>query len=183
MIRLSLIQTSRDRAFDLEYFVDTLNKQQDLDFSEIQLIFVDQGNLRSCFNRLNPDIDFLYLKTTPCSLSHARNIGLKEVKGEYVCFPDDDCWLDDHTIIRVLRKLEQGYNGVIIPATNEEGKPLGVYPKQETLISEYNHCNACSITLFLRYYIDVKFDENLGVGSKFKLSAGEETDYVIETFR
>lgn len=84
---LSLIQTSFNRIFELYRFVESLNAQENIDFSKIQLIFVDQGDCKEAFKNLNPQIDFVYIKYKPSSLSHARNIGLKY--GKYVFFISD----------------------------------------------------------------------------------------------
>lgn len=58
----SLIQTSQDRKSQLKRFVESLNNQFNIDFSSIQLIFIDQGNNISSFNDLNKKIDFTYMK-------------------------------------------------------------------------------------------------------------------------
>ena len=123
---ISLVQTSQNRVKDLLRFVESLNAQVNIDFSQIQLIFVDQGDCKKAFTNLNPQIDFVYVKYKPSSLSHARNIGLKYVKGKYIAFPDDDCWYDKDTLSKVLIKLNS-HDGVLIKATNENGIPLANY--------------------------------------------------------
>ena len=77
---ISLVQTSQNRVKELLRFVESLNAQENIDFSKIQLIFVDQGDCKEAFKNLNPQIHFVYIKYKPSSLSHARNIGLKYVK-------------------------------------------------------------------------------------------------------
>lgn len=183
-MKLSMIQTSRDRFEDLCRYVATLNSQIDIDFHDIELIFVDQGENQKAFENLNKSIVFKYIKVNPCSLSHARNIGLLKATGEYVCFPDDDCWLEANTISAVLSKLKNSHAaGVFIRATNEEEIPLAVYPNIEVKLSKYNHYGACSITLFTQRWSNVFFDENIGVGSPFGFVSGEETDFIIETMK
>ena len=123
---ISLVQTSQNRVKELLRFVESLNAQENIDFSKIQLIFVDQGDCKESFKNLNPQIHFVYIKYKPSSLSHARNIGLKYVKGEYIAFPDDDCWYVKDTLSKVLIKLNS-HDGVLIKATNENGIPLANY--------------------------------------------------------
>lgn len=41
---LSLVQTSQNRRQELIRFINSLNNQIGIDFSQIQLIFIDQGN-------------------------------------------------------------------------------------------------------------------------------------------
>lgn len=79
------------------------------------------------FSQLNSEIKFTYLLTNPCSLSKARNIGLDYVEGEYIAFPDDDCWYEPDTLSKVLNQLEF-HDGVLVKATNEEGILVANYP-------------------------------------------------------
>ena len=104
---ISLIQTSQNRRKELERFVKSLNGQTNIDLSEIQLIFIDQGDNREVFNDLDAKVSFVYHKTERCSLSHARNLGLKYATGKYVAFSDDDCWYAPNTISYALEKTSK----------------------------------------------------------------------------
>lgn len=175
---ISLVQTSQYRVKELLRYIESLNAQENIDFSKIQLIFVDQGDCKEAFKNLNSQIDFKYIKYKPSSLSHARNVGLAYVKGKFVSFPDDDCWYEKDTLSKVLVKLNS-HDGVLIKATNEHGIPLAKYPHHNQKASLYNHCSACSNCIFLHYDEQIRFDENIGVGSPYGLASGEETDYLI----
>ena len=180
MIKVSLIQTSQNRRKELVRFVDSLNKQRNVDFAQLQLIFIDQEDNKDAFELLNPAIKFTYVKTGRCSLSHARNVGLPLVEGEYVCFPDDDCWYEPDTLSNALAVLQKGScQGVSGIATNEEGKLISKYPSKNAVLTNVNQCGASSITFFLVYNKELCFDENLGVGSPYNLGAGEESDYLL----
>lgn len=177
---MSLIQTSQNRRKELTRFVGSLNNQENIDFSQIQLIFIDQGSNKELFDQLNPQIKFTYLQTYPCSLSKARNTGLRYVEGEYVAFPDDDCWYEADTLCKVLHYLEGGlYQGVTVKGTNEEGKLTSIFPKSPSIVTVRNRCAAISYTLFFRYDASLYFDEDMGVGSPYNIGAGEETDYLL----
>ena len=177
---LTLIQTSQNRKKELARFIESVNKQKNVDFSRLQLIFIDQGDNESVFCQLNPSIKFTYVKTNRCSLSHARNIGLPLVEGKYVCFPDDDCWYEPDTLCRALSVLDnencQGVSGL---GANEEGKLTSVFPNKDAVLTNVKRCGAISYTLFFVYSEGVFFDENIGVGSPYNLGAGEETDYLL----
>lgn len=177
---LSLVQTSRDRTFELKRFLDSLNAQVGIVFKDIQLIFIDQGDNREIFREINSEIDFEYIKTTPCSLSKARNIGLKHVKGDYVGFPDDDCWYEPDTLKKALAVLEDGkYQGVTGKGTNENGVLTSSFPERSAELTTTKRCAAISYTLFFKYQDGVQFDENMGVGSTYNIGSGEETDYLL----
>ena len=141
------LNTSQYRVKALQRYVESLNAQENIDFSKIQLIFVDQGDCKEAFKNLNSQIDFKYIKYKPSSLSHARNVGLAYVKGKFVSFPDDDCWYEKDTLSKVLVKLNS-HDGVLIKATNEHGIPLAKYPHHNHIASLYNHCSACSNCIF-----------------------------------
>lgn len=178
-IKISLIQTSQNRKSELARFIESLNRQVGINFGEIQLIFIDQEDNRSVFKHLNKNITFTYIKYKHCSLSHARNIGLKHVKGEYIGFPDDDCWYKQDTLEKIFNHINNGYSGVIAKSTDETGVTTNKSPRKSQRISLYNHCGAISYTIFLKFVPDLLFDEKLGVGSPYQLSSGEETDYLI----
>lgn len=157
-----------------------MNNQIGIDFSQIQLIFIDQGNNKIVFNQLNPQIKFVYLQHKPCSLSVARNYGLKYIKGKFIAFPDDDCWYEPDTLKKVLEAFSEGHIGVIAKGTDEKGILTNDFPLERQYITLYNHCGAISYTMFFKYIPSLKFDENIGIGSPFKLSSGEETDYLMQ---
>ena len=181
---LTLIQTSQDRKKELSRFVDSLNRQKGIDFSKIQLIFVDQGDNKSIFDRLNPSIDFVYIKTERCSLSHARNLALANVFGEYVCFPDDDCWYEKDVLEKVLKVLEVGsYQGVCGIGKDENGILTSSFPKKQISITPINIQAAISYTMFFKYSPRIFFDENMGVGSPYNIGSGEESDYMLNLIR
>lgn len=184
MIKISLIQTSQNRRKELERFVNSLNKQQEIDISTIQLIFIDQGDNRNIFDNLNNLIDFMYIKSECCSLSHARNIGIQYVKGVYVGYPDDDCWYEPNTLKKVISVLEEGkFQGVTGKGTDENGTLTSVFPKKPSELTLTKRCAAISYTLFLKFDKHMRFDETIGVGSPYNLGAGEETDYLLSLMR
>lgn len=58
---LSLVQTSQNRRQELIRFINSLNNQIGIDFSQIQLIFIDQGNNKIVLISLIPKLNlFIY---------------------------------------------------------------------------------------------------------------------------
>lgn len=180
MQKLAFVQTSQTRRAELERFIDSLIRQKGIDFSDLQYIFVDQGDHRECFVNLPSEIHFCYLQSDPCSLSKARNIGLRQVTSEYVCFPDDDCWYEPDTLRKVLACLtEPGVDGIVGKGTDEQGKPTNAFGKVPAKVTKFRRQGTISYTLFVRFMPDLFFDEHIGVGTTYGLNSGEETDYLL----
>ena len=179
-MKLSLIQTSINRKEELSRFVDSLNSQINIDFSNIEYVFVDQGNNEDIFHNINKFIKFKYTKVPICSLSKARNIGISLANGDYIGIPDDDCWYDNDTLSKIVNRISQhNISGIIADAKNEDNVKINNSPDKESAITYTNHCGALSISIFLKFDKRVFFDENIGVGSKYGLLSGEETDYLL----
>lgn len=183
MKKICLIQTSIERSIELLHYIDSLNNQKGVDFSSVQYVFVDQGDNKAFFDRLDRRFDFKYVSTEPVSLSKARNIGLKYANSDYVCFPDDDCWYDQDTLSNVLDALKTYKDGVAIVAKDDDGTPINNFGTSPAFLTKYNQQGVLSISIFVRYFGDMRFDENLGVGSKYGLGSGEETDYILRLIR
>lgn len=183
MNKICLIQTSNERSIELLHYIDSLNNQKGVDFSTVQYVFVDQGDNKACFDRLDRRFNFKYVSSEPVSLSKARNIGLKYANSDYVCFPDDDCWYDQDTLSNVLNSLKTYKDGVAIVAKDDDGTLINNFGSSPAYLTKYNQHGVLSISIFVRYFSDMRFDENLGVGSKLGLGSGEETDYLLRLIK
>lgn len=181
---ISIITTSIDRKSELQRFFQSINKQKDIDLGSIQVIFVDQGDNSEIFNQLDFRIDKTRIKSNKCSLSSARNKALPYVRNAIVAFGDDDCWYEEDCISKVYKRIaNDGFYGVIAKSLNENGGLNVPAPNKLTKLSVYNHPGAISYAIFLLFDKNITFDENIGVGSPYGLSSGEETDYLIEYLR
>ena len=155
---------------------------------EIEFILVDQ-NENDLYQSLikdkiqNTKIIFKYLKSE-IGLSKSRNVGLKHVSGDIICFPDDDCIYPEGFIrkmvnyfnssdssdflITKVRDLDDKYD---LRFTNK--KRSGNLTPNEVFV------NCCSISIFhKKLKKNVLFDEDLGLGSKFR--SCEDYDYVLK---
>lgn len=175
---LSIIQTSQSRKTELARFIRSLNCQQNIDLSKIQYIFVDQEDNKELFKCLNPLISFVYIKYHPCGLSEARNVALKKVKGDLIAFGDDDAWFDEDTLSKIFFGFKNDVEGIIAVAKNEMNILVNDGPDEECKLTYTDHKGAFSSSIFLRFDPMVTFDENIGVGSRYKLLSGEESDYL-----
>jgi len=116
-------------------------------------------------------------------LSEARNKAIPLVNRKYVSFGDDDCWYEPDTLCKVLEALKTYKDGVAIVARDSNGTFINNFGKLPAYLTKYNQQGVLSISIFVRYFSDMRFDENLGVGSKLGLGSGEETDYLLRLIK
>jgi len=85
MIKLSIIIPLYNTPYDLiKKCLDTCTGYKDC-----EVILVDDGSSVD-YTSVVKDYDIKYLKTTNGGCGHARNIGIKEARGEYITFLDSD---------------------------------------------------------------------------------------------
>ena len=106
---INLVMTTRQpRASATERFLVSLNEQTDKTKNLIRLIAVIQSEENLCIDPDVKDIKVVHVK--PCSLSKARNEGIKLIpEGEsgIIAFPDDDCWYNSTVLSAAVKNLEQ----------------------------------------------------------------------------
>lgn len=178
-MKFTIIITSQSRPKELERFFQSINNQKDFDLSSLQIIFVDQCDNKSYFDILVNAIDKVYIKYHKCGLSEARNQALKYVKGDYIAFGDDDSWYDSDTLAQIQDCIGvKQLDGIGTCICNENNVPYSSYPDEVKPITFTQHYGISSASMFLRFDSMIRFDENIGVGSKCGLPSGEETDYL-----
>lgn len=180
---LSLVLATCGRAESLGILLESLRTQAERSF---ELIVVDQNpDDRICphlSRAREAGISVRRLRQDVANLSLARNAGLAAARGEFVAFPDDDCWYEDDTIAQVRAGLDSapGCDGAI--ARWVEVSPQASLPGRLNLdeCRRFRGGDASSITLFLRLATVRSvggFDTRFGIGRWY--GAGEETDLVL----
>src|SRR5450756_1841604 len=119
-MRFSLIVATLQRTTELRRLFASLERQAYRDF---EVIVVDQNP----DDRLLPIIGAFAAKLTirrlTCApgLWRARNVGLREAKGDIVSFPDDDCWYDGGLLAIVNQRLTDHpeWDGVLGDAVDQ----------------------------------------------------------------
>jgi glycosyltransferase involved in cell wall biosynthesis len=181
-----LIVPTLGRSAELARFLDALDAQS---YRSFRLIVVVDKDGRA---ELEPTLDAyrertsLQLVESPRGLSRARNAGLREVRGDIVSFPDDDCWYPPDLLQRVADVLERnpdwdGVTGRTIDVSSRSSVQL--WQKHPGLITRENVWRtAITVTIFLRRALVEHvgfFDETLSLGSGTPWGSGDETDYVL----
>jgi glycosyltransferase involved in cell wall biosynthesis len=189
-MRFSLIMGTLGRSAELERFLLALQAQTYQDF---QLIVVDQNTDDRVARSLSPflsQMQILHLKTPSRGLSRARNLGLQEVQGDIVAFPDDDCWYPPQLLQQVHTFFEEhpADAGLTIKAVDALGEKLvrqaSDRPTQINRQNIFGSGKSISYCIFLRTAVIEKtgtFDETLGLGAGTPWGAGEETDYLLRS--
>ncbi len=187
----SLILATVGRTTELDRLFYSLAAQSLLDF---EVIVVDQNpddRLRPVLARAtNLGLAIRHHRHTPANLAAARNAGIAQAQGEWLGFPDDDCWYDSRLLERVYAASQHNsqcaeqVDGVI--ARWEEQGPTSDYPVwlDWHRSRRFRDIPVSSISLFLRRDLLQKigdFDPRLGVGQWF--AAAEETDLVLRALQ
>ena len=81
-------------------------------FTDFELLLVDNESPdrcpEICEDYAKKDARVRVIHKTHGTAASARNVGMKEAKGEYLCFLDsDDFWLDGEVLSKINGKLEQ----------------------------------------------------------------------------
>ena len=179
---ISLILATYGRSTELAIVLDSLAAQTDKGF---EIIVVDQNP----DDRLEPvlaverGLTIRHLRQEQPNLSLARNAGLAAATGQWVAFPDDDCWYEPECLAQVHQAIlaDNNLDGVV--GRWVEVAPGDVPDQHHLSLSawrDFRGGDASSITLFLRreaVQALAGFDTRIGVGQYF--GAGEETDLLL----
>lgn len=147
----SIIIPTHNRAELLKKAIQSVVNQI---FDDWELIIVDDGSVdptRSIVEKIvNEKIHYFYQKNK--ERSSARNLGIKNAKGKYICFlDDDDYFLPNHLEVITSRIKKENYSigifrtGMIIKKGNKETHSLFFDSKK------FNH----PIPFFLKHMVGI----------------------------
>jgi GT2 family glycosyltransferase len=184
---ISLVLATVGRTDELDRMFDSLAAQT---FRDFEVIVVDQN----ADDRLSPHLErarsagiaVRHLKHSPPNLAAARNAGIETALGQWVGFPDDDCWYEKDVLEIVFRRFTRSDkpSGVIVRWAEQTDQPLSPANLSWERSSAFRDVPVSSITLFCSRALSGKiggFDSRLGVGQWF--GAGEETDFALRALR
>lgn len=118
-------------------------------------------------------------------LSRGRNLGLAQLHGGVVAFPDDDCIYPPNLLKSVLSEFDgAALDGISVRQITSNGDPSMIRWAEAPQIIRSSDVprTVNSSTLFLTSEIVQRvgdFDPLLGVGAGTPFGAGEENDYVL----
>lgn len=180
-LSFSLILATVGRTAELVNFLDDLVCQS---YPHFELVIIDQNSddrLLPIISRYSERLRILHCRSA-VGLSRARNVGLKHASGDFVAFPDDDCWYSPDLLKRVAQILNAHpeFDGITGRPIDKSFSRFHTVSGAITRENVFVRCS--SVTIFLRRSVVDRvgeFDEGLGLGSTRGRTAAEESDYLI----
>ena len=180
---ISLITTTVDSNFiNVKKLFDSLNLQTYFNF---EVIFLNQTT--SSFDCHEYNFHIHEIPSEFISLSKARNLALQEVSGEIVGFPDDDCFYSKDALKMINHAFQTQssisflYANHIDPETKISETSKFFHDKESINARNLKFSNSITIFVKMNDFIDIKYDENMGVGAMY--GSSEESDYILQAIK
>lgn len=190
---LSIVVSSFNKPNKLKRCLWSLINNQP---NSAEVILIDNGcnpkTIRA-ITTFGKNNSFKYYKTVVAGLAHARNIGWKKAKGEYIAYIDDDAVADTDWIISILNFIKHhpdvdAFGGSYI-SLNKSQIPLWIPPEltahayrarvARPLDLGYDWLTGTNMIFKRDALLTIGgFNENLGVNGE-KRAYGEETELQI----
>lgn len=129
-ILISVIVCTYNREHYIERNLDSLSRQS-LSVENYEIIIINNnstdntGTICESFINNQPELQFAYFNEQNQGHSYARNRGIKESKGEYLAFIDDDAFVDFDYVKNIVEFFSKNQKvaaigGKIIPIYEDE---------------------------------------------------------------
>ncbi len=119
---VSVVIVSKDRKKDLTDCIDSYLKSS---YKPLEIIVLDNGSrppLFSWFTKKYPTVK-LIISEFNIGAAAGRNLGLKEAKGEYIIFTDDDAYADKNMVENLVSVFEKNpKTGIVQPLVYDREK-------------------------------------------------------------
>jgi glycosyltransferase involved in cell wall biosynthesis len=183
-MKFSLIMSTKGRAQEIVKMFDGLRSQTLQDFEIIVSDQNDDNRVVDVLAQINWPGKITHIRSGG-GLSGGRNAGLALATGEIIGFPDDDCMYFQTLLADVAAFFdshrEYGFlSGRSI--ADDGGDAASVHAKEAGPIRPYTIYRQCmEFAMFVRHSSlgDVRFDENMGVGSGSPWQADEGPDLML----
>ncbi len=187
-MKLSLIIPTINRTVELERFLRHLAKQVGYE-STLEVIVVDQNpddRLVEIVTKYQQNFEIRHVRAVSKGQSHAKNVGLGYATGEFIGFPDDDCFYPDgflqklECVLKNTKENQSVFGRSLDPDTLRPIFSSG-YPRSTRCIIEFHDPDILLSIQYTHFYPasvkNIRFDESFCSGSKW--GSGEETDQLI----
>lgn len=180
----SLIVATVNRVAELERLLSSLDAQTCKDFEVIVIDQNDDDRLVSVLSGYS-GLNVQHLRSEK-GAGRARNAGLRIARGDFIAFPDDDCWYPP-TLLADTARWFLAFSELdgLFPAMRDANNcPVG--PRWLPHGAPVTKANLWSTTMcvtgFLRSTVTKSvgfFREDIGVGAATPYQSGEESDYFL----
>lgn len=189
---ISLVLASVGRTEQVERLFDSLLAQTSNAF---ELILTDQNQddrlVPLVQNAVSKGMNIIHVRLEKPDQYAARTAGIKAAKGQYIAFPDDDCWYEPEAIEEALNIFEtKNVDGLIAQwlESRRVSQHAADVKENEELewkdICGFRTDGASMITQFYKTSVVCAiggFDKRMGLGCWF--GGGEDTDMFFSVVR
>ena len=156
-----------------------------------ELIFVNQGSndIEATIARYFAQVPIRVIQDPHRGLSRARNLGIQAATGDFVFFPDDDCWYPEDFCAQLEAELRKGYDlvtGRSLPhpgATNSRMARSGASRAEISIVNVLHSQIEFALAVRREVAKSVLFDPLMGLGSGTQAGADEGVDFVLRALR
>ena len=185
-IFLSLICATKGRTQDLERLMESLCNQI---CSNWELILIDQNEddlISGIIARHNSQFSINHIKVPVSSLAKCRNIGLQNVRGQWVGFPDDDCWVPPNFIGDLINTINgnKTFDGLFVNWQDPmQSPPKNMFEFENGMMHFNEGFRLVSSICMYFNYSKIKaingFNEKFGLGKDTIVKAGEDQELLL----
>ena len=152
-IQVSVIMPTYERPNLLRYALESLENQT---FKKFEVLVINNGPTKvlEVVNEFSKSLNIKYFDSDIIgSVSHAKNIGLKNSSGKYIAYLDDDDWYHSDHLKILYSELEKNKNLVVYSDAYVElqSESNGIYSTEKKFI-EYSK-NFSNNLLLVKDYI------------------------------
>lgn len=108
-MQLSIIIPCKDRKENTTKLLNELKRQ--IKDQDIEIIVVENGSQEDM--TFLDDYDFKIIHEKISGVAHARNVGLDNASGDYICFIDNDDFIADNYISTIYENIKSNYDWYI----------------------------------------------------------------------
>lgn len=184
MIKFSLVVATLNRTEELANLLESLIHQTYKNFEVIVVDQNDSGVLDEIVTVYSNRLAITRIHCESKGASHARNQGIAIAQGEIITFPDDDCEYPSDLLEKVCQEFAANdVSGITLSSHDKEGDGrIARLATKRKYIHKYNLYKTCieaAMFIYKSCLEDVRFDENLGVGSPTMLWSDEGPDFLL----
>lgn len=106
-------------VYNVERYIEKcINSIINQTYKNLEIIIVNDGSTdkseETILKKMDEDSRIKYIKKQNGGLSSARNVGIKEAVGKYICFVDSDDWIDKKYVETLIYTAEQNNSEMVI---------------------------------------------------------------------